>query len=66
MGFASMTLRRRYSFWINDAEAEGLKAVKADLGISESEQIRQAVRDWLRKNGVKKSDRPRVAPRKRS
>jgi len=50
-----MTPKKRYSFWINDAEAEGLKAVKADEGISESEQIRQALRDWLRKKGVKKT-----------
>jgi Ribbon-helix-helix protein, copG family len=59
-----MTLKKRYSFWINDTEAEGLKAVKADEGISESEQIRQAVRDWLRKKGVKKTAKRRVSPRR--
>ena len=53
-----MMPKKRYSFWINDAEAEGLKAVKADEGISESEQIRQALRDWLRKKGVKKTAKP--------
>ena len=41
--------KRRYTFWINDSEAEGLRRVKADEGIAESEQIRQAIRDWLRK-----------------
>jgi hypothetical protein len=61
-----MTPKRRYTFWINETEAEGLKAVKAEEGIAESEQIRQAVRDWLRKKGVvAKADRRRVAPRKR-
>jgi hypothetical protein len=44
--------KHRYTFWINDTESEGLKAVKAAEGISESEQIRQAVREWLRKKDV--------------
>ena len=52
-----MSPKRRYTFWINEAEAEGLKQVKADEGIAESEQIRQAVRDWLRKKGVTKTAR---------
>jgi hypothetical protein len=34
------------------------KAVKADEGISESEQIRHALRDWLRKKGVRKTAKP--------
>ena len=34
---------------------------KAAEEIAESEQIRQAIRDWLKKKGVKKSDRKRVA-----
>jgi hypothetical protein len=53
-----MTPRKLYSFWINEAEADGLKAVKADEGISESEQIRQAIRDWLRKKGFRKTAIP--------
>jgi hypothetical protein len=48
----SMTPKKRSSFWINEAEADGLKA---EDGISESEQIRQAVRDWLEKEGRQKS-----------
>jgi Arc/MetJ-type ribon-helix-helix transcriptional regulator len=59
-----MMPKKRYSFWINDAEAEGLKVVKADEGISESEQIRQALRDWLRKKGVKKTAKRRVSLRR--
>jgi hypothetical protein len=61
-----MTPKRRYTFWINDAEAEGLKQVKADEGIAESEQVRQAIRDWLKKKAVKKAERPRASTRKRS
>ena len=59
--------KRRYTFWINDTEAEGLRQVKADEGIAESEQIRQAIRDWLGKKGVtgKKSDRKRSRKRSR-
>jgi Arc/MetJ-type ribon-helix-helix transcriptional regulator len=59
-----MTPRRRYTFWINDAEENGLKAVKTAEGISESEQIRQAIRDWLKRKGVQ-SDRKRASTRKR-
>ena len=44
--------RRRYSFWINETEAQGLRRVKNAVGISESEQIRQAIRDWLRRHDV--------------
>ncbi len=61
-----MTPRKRYSFWINDVQAEGLKAVKAAEDISESEQIRQALNDWLKKKGVpKKSPLRRVQPRRK-
>ena len=58
--------RKRYSFWINDTEAAGLKVVKNDEGISESEQIRQAIRDWLRKKGVKAAAPRRPSPRRRA
>jgi hypothetical protein len=61
-----MTPKRRYTFWINEAEAEGLKSVKAEEGIAESEQIRQAVRDWLKKKGVSvRAERKRGVTRKR-
>jgi Arc/MetJ-type ribon-helix-helix transcriptional regulator len=57
-------IRRRYTFWINEAEADGLKHVKEEEGTSESEQIRQAIRTWLRKKGVK-TGRKRAVTRKR-
>ena len=61
-----MTPRKRYSFWINDAQAEGLKAVKAAEDISESEQIRQALNHWLKKKGVMKTARKRAVTRKQA
>ena len=61
-----MTPRKRYSFWINDTQAEGLKAVKAAEDISESEQIRQALNDWLKKKGVMKTARKRAVTRKQA
>jgi hypothetical protein len=62
-----MTEKRRYTFWINTTEAEGLKAVKEAEGIAESEQVRQAIRDWLRKKRITiGADRRRAATRRRS
>ncbi len=62
-----MTPKRRYTFWINVAEAEGLRRVKDAEGIAESEQIRQAIRDYLRQKGVtrRKADRPRARKARR-
>jgi hypothetical protein len=58
--------RKRYSFWIDDEQADGLKVVKERDGVLESEQIRRAINDWLVKKGVKvKAKRPRAATRKR-
>ena len=48
-----MTPRKRYSFWIDDEQAEGLKAVKERDGVLESEQIRRAINSWLEDKGVK-------------
>ncbi len=59
-----MTPKRRYMFWINEREAEGLKQIKADEGIAESEQIRQAIRDWLRRKGVTVKPERRRATRR--
>jgi hypothetical protein len=47
-----MAPRRKYSFYIDDGQAEGLKAVKERDGVLESEQIRRAINDWLEKKGV--------------
>jgi hypothetical protein len=60
-----LTPRKKYSFYIDDEQAEGLKAVKERDGVLESEQIRRAINEWLKKKGVKKSDRKRAQTRKR-
>jgi len=57
--------RRKYSFWIDDDQAEGLKTVKERDGVLESEQIRRAINDWLEKKGVTvKAQGKRLAGRK--
>lgn len=63
-----MSPRKRYSFWINDVQAAGLKKIKKSRDISESEQIRQALTDWLEKHRVTatRTERKRAGTRKRS
>jgi hypothetical protein len=57
--------RRKYSFWIDDLQADGLKAVKERDGVLESEQIRRAINEWLEKKGIrKKAERKRAATRR--
>lgn len=58
-------VRKKYSFWIDDDQAEGLKFVKERDGVLESEQIRRAINDWLDKKGVMKPERKRAVTRKR-
>jgi len=45
-----VTIRRLYNFMIDEDLDDGLKRVKARDGISESEQIRRALRAWLKKH----------------
>jgi hypothetical protein len=58
-----MTPRRKYSFWIDDEQAAGLKTIKERDGVLESEQIRRAINDWLAKKGVKKAALTRAPTR---
>ncbi len=44
--------RTRYNFWIEARQREGLRAIKERDGISESEQIRRAINEWLDKRGA--------------
>ena len=44
-------VRKFYNFYIDVELAEGLKAIKARDGISESEQIRRAIKVWLTDKG---------------
>jgi len=61
-----LTPKKLYTFAIDPDLAEALKRVKAKDGIGESEQIRRALRAWLTKRGVMKTERKRPASRKRS
>jgi hypothetical protein len=56
--------RKRATFWIDDEQREGLKAVKERDGVLKSEQIRRAINHWLEKKGVKvKTARKRASTR---
>lgn len=61
-----MVARKRYSFFINENQAEGLKLVKEAEGISEAEQIRQALNEWLRKRGALKTAPRRAVTRRKA
>lgn len=47
-----MTPRKLFSFAIDPDLAEGLKTIKERDGISESEQVRRAIRRWLDERGA--------------
>jgi metal-responsive CopG/Arc/MetJ family transcriptional regulator len=51
-----------YLVRIDPEELERLKAIKTRDGINESEQIRRAIREWLKRN---ETGRKRVVARKR-
>jgi hypothetical protein len=61
-----MVARKKYTFWINPEQAEGLKRVKERDGVLESEQIRRAIDDWLGKKRLEKAARPRALTRGRA
>jgi hypothetical protein len=52
--------RQRFNFWLDDDLREGLKAVRDREGIVESEQIRRAIRAWLKKKHA--NEKPAKAP----
>jgi hypothetical protein len=45
--------RKKYSFYIEEKQAELLKAIKERDGVLESEQIRRALNDWIEKKAIK-------------
>jgi hypothetical protein len=63
---ASMLKRKRYTFWINEVQAEALKRLKERDGTSEGESVRLALNAYLRKQGVLQAERSQVGARKRS
>lgn len=64
-----MTPRRRANFYLDDELLEGLKALKARIGVPESESVRRAVAEYLERNGVDalklKAERKRAQTRRR-
>ena len=60
-----MTPKKSYHFMIDPELDEGLKALKRRDGTSEGESIRRALAAYLKRKGVKKTGRKRVAARKR-
>ena len=63
----TVTPRNRYTFFIDDEQRAALSAIKERDGISESEQIRRAIKAWIEQKGVVvKAERKRAATRKRS
>jgi hypothetical protein len=49
-----MTPRSRYTFFIDEEQRTALAAIKERDGISESEQIRRAVKAWIERKALKK------------
>jgi hypothetical protein len=45
--------RQMHSFYLDPELSAGLKAIKDRDGISESEQVRRAVRQWLESKGLR-------------
>jgi hypothetical protein len=58
--------KNRYTFFIDDAERASLTAIKERDGISESEQIRRAIKAWIELKGVTKTASRRVSPRRKT
>jgi hypothetical protein len=64
----AVTPRKRANYYLDEEQLEGLKALKARVGIPESEAVRRAVAEYLERQGVTsvaKSDRKRAGTRKR-
>src|SRR5262249_51161826 len=55
-----MAARTRYTFFIDERQREGLRAIKEARGVPESEQIRRAIDEWLNREGVTKAERKRA------
>lgn len=61
--------RKRVNFYLDEDLLKGLKALKARVGIPESEAVRRAVAEYLNRQNesveVKKPERKRAATRMR-
>jgi ribbon-helix-helix protein len=63
--FMAVVTRRRANFYLDEELLLGLKSLKAQVGIPESEAVRRAVAEYLERHGVTKPERKRAATRKR-
>jgi hypothetical protein len=62
-----MSPKVRYNFLIDEDQRDALRRIKERDGISESEQIRRAVADWIeRKGDSPKGASRRVSPRRKA
>lgn len=60
-----MTPKKLTNFRIDDELLEGLNAIRTrDPDWSVSRQVREAIKDWLQKNGVELRTGPRAGPRR--
>lgn len=57
--------KKPYNVKLDVELLHALRAIKANEGIPESEQIRRGIRLWLESKGVAKADRKRASTRKR-
>jgi hypothetical protein len=61
-----MANRRMYSFYLDADLLKGLKTLKTQVGVSESETIRRAVRAWLTQHGSIKAASRRAQTRRKA
>ena len=50
--------RKLHNFYLDPELSVGLKAVKDRDGVTEAEQVRRAVREWLERKGALKKSKP--------
>ena len=55
---------KMHSYYLDDELAEGLKTLKVERGVPESEQVRRAVRMWLEAEGVLVPQKPLIRRQK--
>jgi hypothetical protein len=61
----AVTPRSRYTFFIDEEQRAALTAIKDRDGISESEQIRRAIKAWIEQKGVQKATSRRAQTRRK-
>ncbi len=52
--------RTMHSFYLDPELAAGLKEIKQQRGVPESEQVRRAIRAWLEAEGITLKPAPRA------